>query len=159
EGTNLRSLTFSADGCRLFSGGDDRDVRVWDVVTGRELASFSLPAIPYALAMAPNGRHLMAGCTHAFWGETAGSLHVWDVEGNRHLHQCCDQCPSILPLAVSPDSRLAISAGFVRGGEPDYCLWNLETGQEVRRWNGPPAQGFSPAAFSPDGTLVLAGGA
>lgn len=38
---NLNCLTFSADGTRLFSGGDDRMVKVWDTVGGQELLTLS----------------------------------------------------------------------------------------------------------------------
>jgi len=156
---NLRSLAFSPDSRHLFTGGDDGQVRRWNVNTGQELDCFVMSKIAYSLAVLPNGRHFLAGCAEDFGSETSGSLHVWDAQEKRELRQLGMQGRAVLTVAISPDGCLAFCASSTRGEGADFSLWNLATGEELRRWQGPPAQVFSPAAFSPDGTFLLAGGA
>jgi WD40 repeat protein len=55
------SLVFSPDGRTLASGGWDATIRVWDVATGRELASVQGQGSIYALAVTPDFSTLVAG--------------------------------------------------------------------------------------------------
>jgi WD40 repeat protein len=67
------SLAFVADGRTLFTGSEDRTVRVWDAATGREEAVFDWQIDKIrAVAVAPDGMTAAAG------GD--GDIVIWDVE-------------------------------------------------------------------------------
>jgi WD40 repeat protein/serine/threonine protein kinase len=55
-------------------------------------------------------------------------------------------------VAFSPNGRLGVSAGYEWA-----IVWNLETGQEIRRIKGQHQETFWDAAFSPDSARVMLG--
>ena len=55
------ALTFSPDGKRLASGGQDFIVRLWDVSTSQELAAFRRHTAPInTVAFSPDGKTLVS---------------------------------------------------------------------------------------------------
>ena len=69
-------VTFSTDGRFLATGSWDSTVKVWDVKTGKELATLRGHAgIVYTLAFSPDGRHLATGSG----SDSHGEVKVWDA--------------------------------------------------------------------------------
>ena len=62
-------------------------------------------------------------------------------------------------VAFSPDGRLILTgSGVVKDSKDNSArLWNIETGRELRRFDGH-TSGILSVAFSPDGSQVLTGG-
>src|SRR5262249_39961592 len=66
------------DGRRVYSGGEDGTVRVWDLKTTEQLRSWGRPGEPVqALALSPDGTRVLGACGKV--------LRLWNVEDGREL--------------------------------------------------------------------------
>jgi WD40 repeat protein len=102
----------------------------------------------WALAFAPDGKTLAAGC---------GSVRLWDVATGKPLLGPLDRAghgQAVDSLAVAPDGKILASASY---GEGTLCLWDAEAGKLRHRFPGHDiACRFN--CFSADGQLIASGG-
>ncbi|HMF16733.1 MAG TPA: sugar-binding protein, partial [Gemmataceae bacterium] len=141
---------FSPAGIRLLPGTLFAKIRLWDVMTGKEVA----PAVHGAgdihdVAIAPDGRRIAtagADRTVRLWDASSGAL-VATLRGHEER---------IRSLCFSPDGRRLASGGDY----PDDTLrlWNVTPGEPipakpiaVMRGHGNIIESI---AFSPDGTRI-----
>jgi WD40 repeat protein len=149
----ITGLAFTRDGRRLFSsGGEDKIIKVWDPLTGREVLNLRGPAVYcYCLALGPDDR--LAS------GSADGTVQIWDAtplmgdEERGVLTREHDQ--EVWSVAYSPDGRY-LASGTWHG---TVQLWDARTNARLRILRGPQyaplAQGV---AFSPDGNRLAAAG-
>ena len=120
----IYSLVFSQDGKFIATASATQGVQVWNVVTGRNVASLGdRPSTALLVRFSPSGALLAA----AFEG---GTVTVWDPKvGREHLkHENC-HTGLILCLEFSKNSTLLAS------GSRDHAIqvWSMEGGQALYR--------------------------
>jgi WD40 repeat protein/serine/threonine protein kinase len=175
-GGHTRSLTgvaFTQDGKRLVSasGGlqymvprdprepnplglmdDDRtaipDLKVWDVATGQELRTLSLPERDKEpqLALSPDGKTVVCGFQGnilRFYNLSTGEL-VAELKGSSRL---------ALGLALSPDGRRMVAVG--EQGDRNIRLCDARTGEEILTLGYHPDMQLNEAAFSANGHKIV----
>src|SRR5262245_46606042 len=130
----LRAVVYSPDGSRLATAGDAGVTKLWDVATGRELATIHEPDADQAsradekrvghLAFSRDGKLLATGTRR---------VRVWDVETAREVPFPDGPGESSPPMVFTPDDAyLVLARGWSYGVAPRFestvLAWDRRTG-------------------------------
>ncbi len=162
----VENLAFSADGRRAVSASyglgfsHDHSIRLWDVQTGRQLGRIKLEKntgesasdLLGGLVLTPNGRFAVSG-------DWSGRIVLWNLETGKAVRRIHDFDSVVRDIALSPDGRQVLSAEGDDGvpkrrQESLIRLWDLESGEELHRFDGHNGV-VRGVAFSPDGRHVV----
>jgi WD40 repeat protein len=157
------SLAFSPDGRMAASGAEDESVILWDVESGEQIQRWdALGENVMALAFTPDGENLLAGLGSPYDGPGVESnLLLLDVATGAIIAwfeaEDQDEFSYVWSIAISPDGSTALS-GFAN--RRWISLWDLETGEEIRRFVDPSGKNLDSVeglAFTPDGRYFISG--
>jgi WD40 repeat protein/serine/threonine protein kinase len=150
----IYSVSFSPDGHRVVTGGEDQTARIWDVHTGHPLGTPMRHDGPvYDVAFSPDGQKILTGTrVHpSAWGSSPHSraLRVWDASSTRLLIEVSPQ-DGVFRAAFSPDGHTILTGGDTAR------LWDAATGRSI---GAPIKHGLyvCAVAFTPDGKEFLTG--
>ncbi|MEM6353403.1 MAG: NB-ARC domain-containing protein [Cyanobacteria bacterium P01_D01_bin.14] len=138
-------LLFSPDGRLLVSAGADYLIKVWDVATGKCLATLEAfqGGLHVDIALSPDGQTLVGV-------GPSGDLAFWDMETWQCLHTIPETGQLVSTLAFSLDGQVLV-VGQLDGG---MIFYNLATGERTKSSDRHAAYGFSMRAH-PDGDRVV----
>ncbi len=138
------SIAIAHDGRIAISAGGDKTLKIWDLITGREIRTIKAHAgVINSIAIAPGG-------TMALSGSKDQTLKLWDLATGRNIRTFRGHTETITSVAISPDGKKALSGGE----DKTLRLWDLATGREVRTFKGH-SKVVSSVAITPDGKSVL----
>jgi hypothetical protein len=142
----ITCLAMSPDGRLALSGSRDTTVRVWDLHAGKPLHTLAGHAklVGSVAFFADSRRGISSGAD--------GSVRLLDAITGRpigHVNQRTNWA-----VALSPDGKLALSGGSTDNA---VLLWEVQTGQEIRRFQGH-TEFVRSLAFAPDGRRALSTG-
>lgn len=148
------ALAFSPDGTRLAAarpaaymqrGRVTPRIHVWRIDTGEEEVSFSAPlARISSIALTRDGAGVLIG---------GGELVLCDVKTGEVLRRMAPLRGPITCLALSKDGRRAFSGSF----DGVCCLWDLESGRDLRMFGVEKDDTVYAVQMSPDGSVGVAG--
>jgi WD40 repeat protein len=158
----VESLAFAPNGKTLASTGHGPGVFIWEVATGRKVRELPGGGSRSSLVFSADGK-ILAAASEGYGRDSP--ITVWDVFAGQQLRQLTVVHNHLVHAALSPDGRRLASWGNVlpRGNDQGQAqelartmqLWDVETGKEIRRFEGS-GFGTSGAAFSPDGKMLAA---
>jgi WD40 repeat protein len=159
SGKRLRSIDvdsvtlagFSTDGKTLISGDNDGVIRLWDAATGKERTPGS-HAIRDA-TLSPDGRTL---------AYAQDGIRFWDMAAGRETGGLPSVSNHNTSPTFSPDGKTLVSLGNnvdTANIHNVLNLWEVGSRKLLRQTKKKWPNGFSAAAFAPDGKTVATGGA
>ena len=138
-------VSFSPGWELLVLGGEDWKVKLWDVVTGKEVCTLKGYCHASSVCFSPDGALLASS-------GNGGTVKLWDVATGQQARTLEGRRLSIRSVLFSPDGTL-LASGTSRG---IVKLWDVATGREVRISNGHGGSVLS-VSFSSDGKLLASG--
>jgi WD40 repeat protein/transcriptional regulator with XRE-family HTH domain len=155
EHSELACLSTYSDGQTALSGSTDGTIRLWNFKGQAKFRRFETDGTPLpAVDVTFDGRYLLTG-------DFMGDAVLWDVVRGEAIRRFEGDGFPIHPgeLAFSLDGKQAlVGAGdaFGGSGESSLVLWDIESGEETRRFEGHREMVRS-VAFGPDGRTALGG--
>jgi len=144
----VSGAAISADGRVAVSASSDRTLRVWDLVTGRELrALIGHSSSVNAVTVTPDGQRVVSASEDQ-------TLKVWDLESGRVLRTLAGHTDAVWAVAVAPDGQRVVSAS----GDQTLRVWDLESGCVLRTLTGH-SDSVLAVAVAPDGQRAVSASA
>ncbi len=148
EQESVNCVAFSPDGNTIASGGEDKNVILWNTNTGElkhTLKGHKDSVI--SVAFSPDGSTLASG------GEDM-IVHLWDANTGEKKNSIRKHGELISDLSFNPDSKILASAAY----SPNIYLWDVATGKRNLFLRKNPSQ-ITSVVFSPDGKFLAFGSA
>lgn len=153
----VAAVTFSPDGQTVATGDSNGSTSLWDVATGRRIATLTDPGSSQgvqSVAFDPRAAMLATGDADAHF-------YVWDSIGSRMIASLANpmsgQGAGVTGIEFSPDGTTVAAAD---GVEDSAFLWNVSQRRMIQVLKDPYSTsvgypGVRGVAFSPDGKTVV----
>jgi WD40 repeat protein len=143
----VASVALAPGGGLLASRSEDHSIRLWDLVTQKEIHCLSMPSSGRrSIVFSLDGGMLAIGSED-------GAVQVWDVRGRRELATLRGHQAAISSMAISVDGETLVTSS---AEECTVILWDLRSGRVAAtlRVSGSWSR---PVALSPDGRTIAVG--
>ncbi|MBF2049367.1 MAG: NB-ARC domain-containing protein [Leptolyngbya sp. IPPAS B-1204] len=143
---SILSLAFSPDGKRLATGDTDNQIRIWNLVTGEQIATWQgHEDWVRSVAFSPDGQTLASGSEDK-------TIRLWNVATGQCNRILENHTSWVRSVAFSPDGQLLAS------GSDDHTvrIWQVATGECIHKLTEH-TNVVRSVAFSPNGKLLASG--
>jgi len=142
----IEAVAFSRDGKRFVTGGWGGIARVWDVESGKQVATITTEGdYLFAVAFSPDGRHIATGSD-----SRPNYVEIWDAATGASVMKIKGHENTVLSVEYSPSGKYLLSGSY----DETARLWYAATGREIRAFRGHDGWVCS-ASFSPDERRIV----
>ncbi len=142
----VNSLSMSADGKLVFSGGNDCFPRLWDFVKGKPIRSFKPHLRPIlSVSMSQDGKIALSASKD-------GTVKIWNLATGADAGTLPIHGEYVMSVALSPEGRFAL--GGNRDGSVSF--WDVVQKKEIMLLKGH-TDIVNTVRFSPDGSFAISG--
>jgi len=121
----------------------DRRVKLWNLSTGQELATFDEDVSDILCAAFSQNNQLLA------INGKDNQIRIWETSSGRLARTLTGHGQYVQSVDFSPDGKLLVSGGQ----DQSLRLWNIESGREIGQLLGG-KENYYRAVFSPDGKWI-----
>lgn len=149
----VNAVAFSHDGALLAAGGDDSILKVWDMATSREVATYHGWRAIHCVSFSPDDALIVAG-------DAYGGIRVWECATGQEPYSLFGPADhTAYAVAFNNDGTLVAGAfGEEYSHFGTVLLWRLTAGTWRVSFTGVTGQVVYAVGISPDGrTLASAG--
>lgn len=144
--SKVDSVCFHPNGVLIASGGDDKDVQIFDLKQQRvDKILQGHKAVIWSVTFSPNGRLLASGSFDQM-------ARIWEVDSGQCLHILSGHTNALMAIVFHPVLPLIVTAST----DATARLWSIETGICDRILSGH-HNVVTSVAFSPDGQTFATG--
>jgi WD40 repeat protein/tRNA A-37 threonylcarbamoyl transferase component Bud32 len=145
-GNPVATIACSPDGKRIVTGGWNKNAKVWDVASGKELLTIPTGGdYVFAAAFSPDGMHVALG------GDgTPTFVGIWDAQKGTLVRDLPGHRDSVLSLCFSRDGKRLLTGSY----DNTARLWDVESGKSLKVFQGH-EQEVRSVAFSPNEDRIL----
>jgi len=141
--SSVNAIAVSPDGNTLASGGDDKNIKLWDLDTKKVLANLSGHSQPVtSVAFSPNGQILATASDDK-------TIKLWQIETLEEICTLSGHSHTVKSVAFSPNGQILASGSW----DKTIKLWDVNTGTEICTMTGHQLQ-VNSVAFSPQGEIL-----
>lgn len=150
ESCFLRSICFAPNGKLLLTGGEDQEVKVWNI-SGQTIRTRMKghESSVYTVDVCPKGRFIASG-------DGDGKVLCWDIESGHLLTTLRNRIApggEISSLTVHPCSHILCTGGI----QNNITVWDIETSTVVRGFEAH-TDGVYSVKMPSDGQSLVSGG-
>ncbi len=144
----IEAITISQDESLFASVVPDKEVIIWDLISGKEKVTLEDDTNwIYSLVFSNDGKKIITGGGN-------GNIKVWDVNSGQELNTLIGHRYTITSLVLSPDGKTLVS------GSKDGTIrsWDLANKNNKRVVTEGHTAFVESIAFSPDDTTIMSAG-
>ena len=140
------SLVFSPDDKLLVTGGADGEIRLWQVVDGKQILSFrGHNDWVSSVAFSPNGK-IIASCSHS------GTIKLWNFKTGECLKTLRGHVNKVREISFNSNGTILASCS----DDQTIKLWEVDTGQCIKTLQGH-TNNIWTVAIAPNNQILASG--
>ncbi|MEH2128396.1 serine/threonine-protein kinase [Nostoc sp.] len=143
---SVLSVAISPDGKTIASSGDDHTIKLWNLATGKLIASLNGHFQQVnVVVISPDGKLLVSASDD-------NTIKIWNLATRKQIRTLIGHSDSVHALAISADSETLVTGS----DDNTIKIWDLATGEQIRTLAGHTFWVRS-VAISPNGVILASG--